>query len=234
MKKIAIMQPYFFPYIGYFQLIKSVDEFVIYDNIQYTRKGWINRNRILNHDKEKTITLSLKKSASYVDIRDKKLSDIWLHEKYKIINFIKFCYAKAPYFNQVFPLIEESLLNKDINLFNFLFNSLKKVNSYLDIETKIIMSSSLNIDHSLKCQNKIISICRNLNSQNYINPIGGISLYNKKDFNNEDIELNFIESDNIRYKQFKSNFIANLSIIDVLMFNSREKVKKYLTNYNLK
>ena len=227
------MQPYFFPYLGYFQLMNAVDEFVIYDNIQYTKKGWINRNRVLSNGQDKMISLPLKKASDYSEVVARSLSDTWPKDKHKIINLIKSCYTKAPYFKQVFPVIEESLLHEDVNLFNFLFASIKKLNQYLNIETKIIISSSLDVDHALKRQDKVISICQNLNAQTYINPIGGLDLYNKEDFNNKGINLSFIKSDSIFYKQFKNDFIPSLSIIDVLMFNSKEQVKKYLQNYAL-
>ena len=108
-KKIAIMQPYFFPYIGYFQLINSVDEFIIYDNIQYTKKGWINRNRILVNGKDQLITLSLKKDSDYLDVVNRELSESWDKDKNKILNIIKFSYNKAPYFQKTFELISQCL-----------------------------------------------------------------------------------------------------------------------------
>ena len=227
------MQPYFFPYIGYFQLISSVDEFVIYDNIQYTKKGWINRNKILSNGQDKTITLPLKKDSDYCNVVDRRLSDSWPNERKKTINLIKGCYAKAPHFRQAFAVIEECLLYGDINLFNFLLNSIKKINEYLNIQTQIITSSTLEIDHNLKSQDKVTSICKILNAQVYINAIGGTDLYSKEHFSKNDIKLNFIKSDPIIYKQFKNSFVPWLSIIDVMMFNSPESTKKHLNKYKL-
>tara|TARA_B100000287_G_scaffold435165_1_gene502202 strand:- start:964 stop:1674 length:711 start_codon:yes stop_codon:yes gene_type:complete len=234
MKKVAIMQPYFFPYVGYFQLINSVDQFVIYDNIQYEKKGWINRNRILSNGQDRIITLPLKKASDYFNVMDRRLSDNWPDKRRKMINLIKSCYAKAPYFKEGFSIMEESLSYEDTNLFNFLFNSLKKVNEYLNIQTQIIVSSSLDIDHTLKSQDKVISICKSLNAETYINAIGGVKLYKKEDFNKNNIKLNFIQSELTAYKQFKNNFLPWLSIVDVIMFNSRQEIRdKHLSNYNL-
>ena len=86
--KLAIMQPYFFPYIGYFQLIKSVDEFVIYDNIQYTKKGWINRNRILVNGTDYLISLPLKKDSDYLNVVDRQLAESWEKDRTKLLTLI--------------------------------------------------------------------------------------------------------------------------------------------------
>lgn len=232
-KKVAIMQPYFFPYIGYFHLINSVDEFIIYDNIQYTKRGWINRNRILNNGNDKIITLPLKKSSDYLNVIDKVISDNWGNERKKIINLLKSSYVKSPYFDKIFPIIESCLYYPDQNLFNFILNSLHKICSYLEIDTKITKSSLINIDHNLKSQDKVVAICKKLNADTYVNAIGGQELYNIQDFNNKNLDLKFIKSSPLNYKQHKNEFIPWLSIIDVLMFNKKSDIIKYLTQYTL-
>ena len=231
--KVAIMQPYFFPYIGYFQLINSVDKFIIYDNIQYTKKGWINRNKILVNSSDKIITLPIKKDSDYLDIKERVLANIWEQEKIKMLNLIKSSYKKSPYFNKVYPVISSIFEVPNTNLFEFLLNSLHLLNSYLKIKTKIIKSSDVNIDHTLKSQDKIIAICEKLNATTYINAEGGQKLYNINDFNNKGIKLKFIKSLPIKYKQFKNEFIPWLSIIDVLMFNKRQDIIPYLNKYTL-
>jgi hypothetical protein len=230
--KLAIMQPYFMPYIGYFQLIHSVDEFIVYDNIQYTKKGWINRNRILSNNKDELITLTLKKSSDYENIVKKRLSDNWNNDKIKMLNKIKSSYQKAPYFKEIFELINVCLEYNEKNLFNFINHSICMVSKYLKIDTPIIISSTINIDHSLKSQNKVIAMCKEKNASTYINAIGGIELYDKNFFNDNKIELKFIKSNPIVYKQFNSNFIPWLSIIDVMMFNSQERVSQYCKEYS--
>jgi len=232
-KKVAIMQPYFFPYIGYFQLINSVDEFVIYDNIQYTRKGWINRNRILVNGKDQLFTLPIKKDSDYLNVVERTISDTWVKERNKLFKIIQTSYIKAPYFEAVNKLIEDCLLDNELNLFKFLLNNLNKINTYLNIQTPIVVSSSIKIDHSLKSQDKVLSICKKQKANTYINAIGGVKLYCKETFLNQNINLNFIKSGNIEYKQFTSNFTPWLSIIDVMMFNSVDDIKKYLNNYTL-
>ncbi|MAF43662.1 MAG: hypothetical protein CMI54_05780 [Parcubacteria group bacterium] len=233
MKKIAIMQPYFFPYLGYFQLINSVDEFIVYDNIQYTKKGWINRNRILFNDSDRVITLPLKKASDYLNIIDRQLSDNWKDDRKKMLNLIHLSYAKAPCFKETYALVEKCLLHEDVNLFNFLLNSLKGINNHLGIQTPVIISSGLGIDHSLTGQDKVISICKNQNALVYINAIGGKELYRGDEFQEHDIRLNFIQSEFITYEQFGRNYLPWLSIIDVMMFNSSQTVKKFLNKYAL-
>ena len=232
-KKLAIMQPYIFPYIGYFQLINSVDEFIIYDNIQFTKKGWINRNRILANGKDQLITIPLKKDSDYLDIVERELSESWEKDKNKILNVIKSSYSKAPYFQEASNIIIECLNNPERNLFKFIYDSIVLINEYLEIKTPIVISSSINANHALKSQDKVLSLCKAQKADVYINSIGGVKLYNKEIFRNNEIELNFIKSNPIEYKQFKNEFVPWLSIIDVLMFNSKDTIKNYLNEYTL-
>jgi hypothetical protein len=232
-KKIAIMQPYFFPYIGYFQLLNSVDEFIIYDNIQYTKKGWINRNRILVNNKYQLITLPIKKDSDYLNVVERKLSESWDKDKNKMLNVIKSSYSKSPYFQETIELISKCLNNPEINLFRFLYDSIVLISNYLDIKTPIIISSTINANHNLKSQDKVLSLCKEQNAEIYINSIGGVELYDKKTFKQNNIDLYFIKPNPINYKQFNNEFIPWLSIIDTMMFNSKEQIKEYLNNYIL-
>jgi hypothetical protein len=231
--KLAIMQPYFFPYIGYYQLLNAVDEFVVYDNIEFS-KGWTNRNRILVGCKHEFITLPLKKDSDYLQIVERSLADVWAIQKGKLLNRIMNSYRKAPYYSEVFPLLEEILAFADDNLFRFLLNCLVKSNAFIGIETPLIISSTIGIDHSLKAQDRVLAICQSRRADHYINPIGGMSLYDSRLFNSHGIRLNFLETDKISYLQFESEFVPSLSIIDVLMFNSREQVRQMLTKFILK
>jgi hypothetical protein len=231
--KLGIMQPYFFPYIGYYQLINSVDEFVIYDNIQFTKKGWINRNRILVNHKDDYITLPLKKDSDYLNVNQRLLSDTWPIDRKKMLNRIFESYKKAPQFEQVFVMIENCLNTDKSNLFDFIQNSLLQTLSYLSIPTKITVSSSIEIDHGLKSEQKVLAICKNRNANTYVNPIGGYELYSKDRFELNGIILQFQKSNSISYSQFQSDFLPSLSIVDVLMFNSKDKVKLFLEDYQL-
>jgi UDP-glucose 6-dehydrogenase len=231
--KIAIMQPYFFPYIGYIQLINAVDKFVIYDNIQYTKKGWINRNRILVNGKAEYISLPLKKGSDYLDVNERKLAETFAKEKVKLLNKIAESYKKAPYFESIYPVFEAIMNYQTDNLFEFIYRSITGICNYLDIKTQLIISSTIPIDHSLKSQDKVLAICKELEASQYINSIGGTELYSKEFFKHSNIILDFIRPENIIYRQYNNEFIPWLSIIDVLMFNSKESTSYYLSKINL-
>lgn len=230
---IAIMQPYLFPYIGYWQLIHAVDIFVIYDNIEFTKKGWFNRNNILIHGENTLFTVPIKKDSDFLDVRDRRLSENSEKEIKKIILQIEHSYKKAPYFNEVFPMIKDIFNLKEKNLFSYIYHSVHEICKYLEIDTKIIISSTLDIDHELKAEEKVMAINKTLHADNYINAIGGLELYNKDRFSAEGINLNFLKPDLIEYKQFDNEFIPCLSIIDIMMFNSKDEIQKMLSRYVL-
>jgi hypothetical protein len=231
--KIGIMQPYFFPYIGYFQLMNAVDEFVVYDNIEFTKKGWINRNRILANGKDVFITLPIKKDSDYLDVRDRHLADSWNSERVKMLNRIKESYRKAPQFYSVYPVIETCILYDESNLFKYILNSLNIVKSYLKIDTPLIISSTLTIDDMLKAEKKVIAICKARNANTYVNAIGGMELYSKETFLEKSIELKFIKSKPLEYTQLGDAFVPWLSIIDVMMFNPQNRIVRILGEYEL-
>lgn len=228
--KLAIMQPYFFPYIGYFQLINAADAFVIYDNIQFTKKGWINRNRILVNGQDDYISIPLKKDSDYLNIDQRIPAATFGEDKQKLIRRIRECYRKAPGFDQVFPVVEAAINAPGDNLFQYIYNSLQPLCSYLSITTPFITSSSVPVDHGLKSQDKVIAICKALGAAEYINPIGGLELYSKETFSENNIKLSFIKSTDIAYPQFQNDFVPWLSIIDVMMFNTKEKIQLYLAS----
>lgn len=231
---VAIMQPYLFPYIGYWQLINAVDTFVIYDNIQFSKKGWFHRNNILLNGKKTLFSIPLKKDSDSLDVVDRFISDGAEKEINKIIRQIENGYKKAPYFKEVFPMIKEIFYNDEKNLFKYIYNSVIKICEYLEIDTKIVISSTVNIDHSLKSQDKVIALNKAVSSTKYINPIGGTELYDFKEFQKENIELCFLESEVPEYKQFNNEFVSYLSIIDIMMFNGKDEIKKMLKKYTLK
>lgn len=221
------------PYIGYFQLINAVDQFVIYDNIQYTKKGWINRNRILLNGADILFSLPLKKDSDYLDVNKRRLADNYGDYKRKFKGQLFSAYSKSPQFKAVYPVIEQCLDCLDVNLFDFIFNSIRMLCSYMEINTEFIVSSSLQIDHSLKSEQKVIAINKCVQSKVYVNAIGGQSLYSKENFDKHNIDLKFIQSSPISYKQFTHEFAPNLSIIDVLMFNSKKNVQTFLNSFTL-
>jgi len=214
--------------------MNAVDEFVVYDNIQFTKKGWINRNRILVNGQDSFITIPIKKDSNYLDVRDRYLADSWSTEKITMLNRIKESYRKAPQFDDVYPVIEKSIFFDESNLYYFILNSLIQVNAFLEIRTSLIISSTITIDHALKGDKKVIAICKARNAHTYLNPIGGVGLYDNDRFMGEGIGLHFLKPDELSYEQFGNGFIPWLSILDVMMFNSKEAITKMLTQYSLR
>lgn len=230
--KIAIMQPYIFPYIGYFQLINAVDKFVILDDVNYINKGWINRNNILVNGKSNLFTIPLKDVSQNKLINEIFISD-HIDWKSKFLKTIMLSYKKAPYFKIIYPIIEEIINFSITNISIFNLQALEKICQYLEIRTELIPSSSIFKNEHLKAQNKIIDICLKEKASIYINPIGGMELYNKQDFINNNLTLFFIKSSNVNYKQLANDFVPWLSIIDILMFNTNEEVKNRLLQFEL-
>lgn len=217
---LAIMQPYLFPYIGYWQLINAVDKFVIYDDVNYIKKGYINRNSILVGGESQRFTLDLIGAS-----QNKLINEIFIGDNAsKILKTIELAYKKAPYFVSVYPVIEDIINQKERNLAKFIGYSLIRISKYLAITTEFIYSSDIEKDNSLKSQEKILNICARLKATKYLNAIGGQELYDKEKFQEQNINLKFLKTELIEYKQFKNEFIPYLSIIDIIMFNSKEKI----------
>ncbi len=232
MKSLAIMQPYFFPYIGYFQLIASVDQFIVYDNIKYTKKGWINRNRMLQNGKDVMFSLPLKSDSDYLNVCERELAADSNREK--LLKQFHGAYRRAPYFSPVFPLIEQILRYENTNLFRFLHHSIVKTCEHLNIDTEITISSDIAIDHDLKNQDKVLALCEASGASTYVNAIGGTELYAKETFLEKGIELKFIRSKPFEYAQLDDAFVPWLSIIDVMMFNPLDTIQTCIsTNYEL-
>lgn len=225
--RLGIMQPYFLPYMGYFQLIAAVDQFVVYDNIKYTKKGWINRNRFLQNGKDAMFSLSLKKDSDSLDVCERELAADFDREK--LLNQLRAAYRRAPHFEQTFPLIEQVVRYPESDLFLFLHNSILQVCAHLGINTKIIVSSGVVIDHHLQAQDKVLALCEALDATSYVNAIGGVELYSKQVFSDKGIELDFIKSLPFEYAQYGDPFVPWLSIIDVMVFNPLHVVQQQIT-----
>lgn len=230
--KLAIMQPYFLPYIGYFQLMAAVDVFIIYDNIKYTKKGWINRNRMLQNGTDVTFSLPLKQGSDSLLVIGRELSTDF--DPNKLLNRFKGAYAPAPYFGQTIALLERIVHHRDRNLFHYIHHSLACLCEHLDIATDVRVSSEIPIDHSLKGQDKVLALCHAVGADVYVNAIGGTELYARPDFLAQHVELRFLSSRLLEYPQFGAPFIPWLSIVDVLMFNPLDEVRNCIaTDYDL-
>jgi hypothetical protein len=230
--KIAIMQPYFLPYIGYWQLIGTVDAFVVYDNTKYTKKGWINRNRFLLNGKEALFSLPLRKDSDFLDVNQRYLADCFDRET--LINCFREAYRKAPAFSAFMPVLEDIIRCPSANLFSYIRYSIEKVCAYLELKTPVIVSSTIDCDHSLKSAERVQAICKALGADTYINPPGGREIYVKADFERHGCNLKFLQPNLTEYAQFRNSFVPWLSILDTAMFNTVEILRhQVLSDYSL-
>jgi hypothetical protein len=227
--KLAIMQPYLFPYLGYFQLIHAVDTFVIFDDVNYINKGWINRNRILVNGMEHLFTLQLNKASQNVLINEISAGE----NGRALLKTIELAYKKAPHFKAAFPIVERVLLSEEKKLHRLIGHSLVQISGYLGIETEFRYSSEIEKDNALRAQARIINLCEVLNAGTYINPINGRDLYSREEFEQHQIELYFLQTGSIHYRHCADPFVPWLSIIDVMMHNSASEISTMLNNYSL-
>ncbi|WP_415407818.1 WbqC family protein [Sulfurovum sp. CS9] len=227
--KLGMMQPYFLSYIGYFQLIQLVDVYVVADDLNFIKNSYIKKNSILDNGAPALISLELIGAS-----QNKLINEIEVGNNMdKLLTAIQRRYAKAPYFKDVFPLLQTILSSKEKNLARFLGYSLMKISSYLGMQTKFLYSSEIEKNNDLKFDARIMDICKRVGADHYINAIGGKELYSKDKFATEGIKLSFIDTKDIEYKQFDKEFVPNLSIIDVMMFNSKEETRELLQRYEL-
>ena len=222
------MQPYFLPYIGYWQLIGAVDAFVVYDNIEYTKKGWINRNRFLMNGAEAGFSLPLRKDSDFLDVNQRYLADAFDREN--LLNRFREAYRKAPEFSSVMPLLEKIIRNPAANLFEYILRSIRAVCDFLEIKTPLVVSSAISCDHSLKSAERVQAICTALGADTYVNPVGGMELYSKEDFARNRIDLKFLKALPFEYEQSGNAFVPWLSILDVLMFNNKTVINEIILN----
>lgn len=224
-------QPYFVPYIGYWQLINAVDVFIISDDYNYIERGWINRNRILENGKAKYFNIEIEHASSTKKINELYLSDSFKKEE-KLMR-LRSAYRKAPYFDAGFALMEKIFSCEDKNLAVFLEHSIRCICDYLDIRTKFVRSSEIPNNSSYKKEFRIYDQCRFVGADIYINAIGGQKLYSYEQFKEQGIKLGFIQTGDIHYKQLWYDFEPGLSIIDVIMFNSKEEIQQMLKQYTI-
>lgn len=220
------MQPYIFPYIGYFQLIHAVDAFVVYDNIKYTKKGWINRNRYLLNGEAATFSLPLRKDSDSLDIRDRRISPDF--DRRKLLAQLREAYRKAPHSDATLALLDDVIGNPTDNLFDYLHHGLARTCRHLAISTPLLVSSTIDIDHTLQSQERVIALAGALGASEYINPIGGLELYSREDFARRSLALGFLRSRPVEYPQAGPGFVPWLSIVDVLMFNGADRTRELL------
>ena len=244
--RIGIMQAYFFPYIGYFQLIDSTDKFIIYEHVGFRKGSWVTRNRILDKGENKPTYINLSVSKKSTKEIVSKVELTHREERKKAIeDLIFYNYKKAPYFKEIFSPVKELLHSTETNLHNYNAIITKNICELLGINTKILYKNKecLSIEEGLEesakktgnstMTQRVIDLCKYHNARHYINPIGGTELYNKDDFRASDLDISFINSIPFSYPQFKAPFVPGLSIIDVMMHTGLDGTKEVLKNYSL-
>lgn len=236
--RLAVMQPYSFPYLGYYQLVNAVDTFVLFDDVNFINKGWINRNNILVQGKAHLFTIPLNKASQNKLIREIELAD---YSKWKtdFLKLLAFNYKKAPFFGTFYPWLEEFFSAKEYRTISDLASdSVRSIAALLGLQTRFLFSSELDYD-AASCaggEDKVLNICRLLGARTYINPKNaeGLGLYNKERFDSESLDLRFINMNSIAYPQMqKGEFVPYLSMLDVLMFNDPEQTRQLLNEYTL-
>lgn len=233
--RLAVMQPYIFPYVGYFQLIYASDKFVFYDDVDFIKGGWINRNKLLVNGKENLFTIPLKKPSSF-----KLINEIDLHpELYnkwrkKIKRTLEQSYSKAPYYEDVIPIIYKVLDDENGKISDLAIKSILSICEYLNIDRYFYISSEKFSNlKEINRSDRLIEMAKNLNTEEYINMEGGKHLYDKNYFSENFIQLKFLKPKFKKYDQGSEEFFSGLSIIDILMFNNKESSREIIKEFEL-
>lgn len=227
--KFAVMQPYLFPYLGYYQLVNAVDKFIFYDDVTFIKGGYINRNNILSNGKAQRFTIPVPGMSSNTLINELSFDK----NVKKILKSIEQSYKKAPYFEHVFPIVESVLSDETRNVQHVCSKSISLVFEYLGIKKEFKLSSELDYNRDLSAADKLIAMANIVKSNDYINSPGGIELYEKEFFAARNVKLSFIKMKEVSYQQGKNEFVPYLSMIDILMWNSIEDTKSILNEYEV-
>lgn len=230
--KLGVMQPYFFPYLGYWQLINAVDRFVVYDDVNFMKGGWVNRNRILVNGEPVFITVPLRNASP-----NRRICDIEVHEgafrRDRLLKTISQAYRRAPHFEQVYPVIEKIVRNPERNLANYLDGSIRRICDLLGIQAKIVRSSEAYDNQDMKGQARILDICKREGANTYINAQGGSKLYDTHAFSEVGVELRFLKMCPVAYVDRRKHPDSYLSVVNLLMELGVEGVRLHLRDYDL-
>lgn len=217
------------PYIGYWQLMAAVDKYVVYDDVNYIKGGWVARNNILLNGEKHLFTITLNGASP-----NKLFNEITIRDDFhKFRRTLEACYGKAPYYDKVMPILKKIFAYDERTLGKWMMHQFQCVLDYLDVHNELVLSSDIQKDNSLHAEQKVKHICHLLGADTYYNAIGGQALYDKADFQKEGISLYFLQSEAEHYTQYKNEFVPGLSMIDVLMFCSPEQIRKMLGQYTL-
>ena len=227
--KIGVMQPYFMPYVGYFQLMAAVDKYVIFDDVNYIKRGWSARNNIIVNGLKHLFNIAVEGGS-----QNNLYTQVTVIDDFtKLRKTLEMAYKKAPYFHDTMNILEKVFVFEDRRFNQFIRNSFSVILDYLGIETELLLSSDLSNNKELKGKDKILDICRLLGASEYYNAIGGQELYDRQEFADNGIKLGFVEPTLVPYAQLSKEFLPGLSIIDVLMMNSKDDALKQVSSCNI-
>lgn len=238
---LGIMQPYLFPYLGYFQLMNYVDKYVFCGDMQYIRWGWVNRNRLRIHNGQQTyfFTFPVAKDDHRKKINERYYRDLKRNcDKLKKSLYLD--YRRAANFEEAYTVLEEAMCFQEDNVAYFNMNANYIIARYLGIETEISCTDTIKDEIfwqkfiQLEREERVIYMCQYYNADTFVNAIGGIDLYHKSVFKDNGIDLYFLQMNDIVYPQSGDIFVPNLSIIDVIMRNKIDKARSLLKMYQLK
>ncbi|MCG7644901.1 WbqC family protein [Alteromonas sp. Cnat3-28] len=226
---LAVMQPYLFPYLGYYQLTKHCDKFVFYDDVNFIKGGYINRNNILANNKKQLFTIPVEKASSNSKIKDLH----FVTNRKKIIKTIEQNYSKAPLFSEVMPILDNVFNSQETHVARLCMASVTSVFDYLGIELDCCLSSELDYNKHVNAAEKLYSMCDFFGAGTYCNMENGRALYSKNEFKRRNIDLQFLAMEEFSYPQGTHDFVSHLSIIDVLMWNSKKDILRLLDRYRI-
>lgn len=231
MTTLAVMQPYFFPYIGYWQLMRAVDRFVVYDDVNYIKGGWINRNRILVRGVPAFFTVPLVESSPYKRIHALEMQPTAWRDK--LVKTLAQTYAKAACFSEVFPVVEQLILHQESNLAAYLVHQLQGLARFMGITTEFVVTSLPYENDHLSGQERVIDACRQEKANVYVNAQGGQELYAVDAFRNAGVDLRFLTMHPLQYRQKAAEFVPYLSILDALMSTGVAGIQEHLDAFEL-
>lgn len=232
---VAVMQPYFFPYLGYFQLLAEVDVFVVLDDTQYVTRRWINRNRILENGAAAHFTLPVASTGRRQLICEKRLHEPARHQR-NLLERIRHAYHAAPHLDSVSAFLEPLFPGDDETVASFNVRALRALKELLGLRTRFVLASERAYPHCRTAQERIIHICLEESGTRYVNPIRArsLGLYEPAAFDAARLELSYLSTNpDIRYEQRSGPFVPDLSVIDILMFNSPDQRHELLYRYEL-
>lgn len=231
-KTVAVMQPYFLPYVGYWQLFTAADTFVLLDDAAFITRGWIHRNRILVNGEPHLFTVPLAGISQNVAIRAMERADVDVWPK-KFLKTLSQNYGKAPYYAETMRALEPIILCREQNLLHFILHSFGAMKTLLGIATPHVLASELHDNFALKGQDRIVDICVREQAARYVNLPGGVELYDAAAFEKHGIALQFLAPLRTEYPQRAAEFVPWLSIIDILMHAGCDRTRSMLRDYSL-